>query len=240
MFAFNKARARARKIHQQRKRESWIKYVSNITCSTSSKEIWNKIRKLSGKYSASPVSMLVSNGVSVNTIPDIVNTLAETFAKTSSCDNYTTAFQASRREGEVKFFLFKRRRLQLPANTSIARVTQQQVQTGYTILCYGICPKVLSSPFSHCSITFGKPKFFPHSGVMPMFFRFQSLVEISLFDQSLRFHRHLKDLKIGSAKALNILKVLASTRWGADRTSLLRLYRALIRSKLDCGLQFCV
>ncbi|GFW33139.1 putative rna-directed dna polymerase from mobile element jockey-like protein [Trichonephila clavipes] len=56
-----------------------------------------------------------------------------------------------------------------------------------------------------------------------------------IFDQSLRFHRHLKDLKIRSAKALNILKVLANTYWGADRTSLLHLYRALIRSKLDYG-----
>ncbi|GFX18501.1 RNA-directed DNA polymerase from mobile element jockey [Trichonephila clavipes] len=121
MIAFNKARARARKIHRQRKRESWIKYVSNITCSTSSKEVWNKIRKLSGKYSASPVSMLVSNGVSVNTLPDTANTLAETFPKTSSCDNYTPLhFKRSsveRRGGEVEFFLFKRRRLQLPANT---------------------------------------------------------------------------------------------------------------------------
>ncbi|GFR32545.1 putative RNA-directed DNA polymerase from transposon X-element [Trichonephila clavata] len=103
MIVFNKARARARKIHRQRKRESWIKYVSNITCSTSSKEVWKKIRKLSGKYSASPVSMLVCNGVSINTIPEIANTLAETFAKTSSCDNYTPAFRAlKRREERVK------------------------------------------------------------------------------------------------------------------------------------------
>ncbi|GFX80450.1 RNA-directed DNA polymerase from mobile element jockey [Trichonephila clavipes] len=36
-------------------------------------------------------------------------------------------------------------------------------------------------------------------------------------------------------QGLNILKVLANTHWGADRTSLLRLYRALIRSKLDYG-----
>ncbi|GFT80758.1 RNA-directed DNA polymerase from mobile element jockey [Trichonephila clavipes] len=107
MIAFNKARACARKIHRQRKRESWIKYVSNITCSTSSKEVWNKIRKLSGKYSAIPVSMLVSNGVSVNTIPDIANTLAETFAKTSSCDNYIPSFQApKRREERVKLIFF--------------------------------------------------------------------------------------------------------------------------------------
>ncbi|GFV77201.1 probable RNA-directed DNA polymerase from transposon X-element [Trichonephila clavipes] len=44
--------------------------------------------------------MLVSNGVSVNTIPDIANTHAETFAKTSSCDNYTPAFQALKRQEE--------------------------------------------------------------------------------------------------------------------------------------------
>ncbi|GFW23123.1 RNase H domain-containing protein [Trichonephila clavipes] len=43
------------------------------------------------------------------------------------------------------------------------------------------------------------------------------------------------DLKIRSVKTLNILKVLANTRWGADGTSLLRFYRALIRSKLDYG-----
>ncbi|GFQ80384.1 uncharacterized protein TNCT_102641, partial [Trichonephila clavata] len=67
------------------------------------KRFGKKIRKLCGKYSASPVSMLVCNGVSINTIPEIANTLAETFAKTSSCDNYTPAFQAlKRREERVK------------------------------------------------------------------------------------------------------------------------------------------
>ena len=37
-------------------------------------------------------------------------------------------------------------------------------------------------------------------------------------------------------KALNLLKVLAHTSWGADRVTLLNLYRSLIRSKLDYGL----
>ena len=36
-------------------------------------------------------------------------------------------------------------------------------------------------------------------------------------------------------KALNLLKVLAHTSWGADRVTLLNLYRSLIRSKLDYG-----
>ncbi|GFR01976.1 uncharacterized protein TNCT_190591 [Trichonephila clavata] len=47
--------------------------------------------------------MLICNGVSINTISEIANTLAETFAKTSSCDNYTPTFQAlKRREERVK------------------------------------------------------------------------------------------------------------------------------------------
>ena len=42
-------------------------------------------------------------------------------------------------------------------------------------------------------------------------------------------------LKNKSLKALNILKFVSSTDWGADSTVLLNLYRSLIRSKLDYG-----
>ena len=36
-------------------------------------------------------------------------------------------------------------------------------------------------------------------------------------------------------KALNILRVVGHTDWGADRSTLLKLYRTLVRSKLDYG-----
>ena len=42
-------------------------------------------------------------------------------------------------------------------------------------------------------------------------------------------------LKRKCQKALNILRVVSHTDWGADRTTLLKLYRCLIRSKLDYG-----
>ena len=51
-----------------------------------------------------------------------------------------------------------------------------------------------------------------------------------LFDRKLAFIPHIKYLK-----ALNLLKVLSHTDWGADRTVLRQLYRSLIRSKLDYG-----
>ena len=54
-------------------------------------------------------------------------------------------------------------------------------------------------------------------------------------DTKLTFEPHIKYLKARCQKSLNILKVLSRTEWGADRTTLLKLYRSLVRSKLDYG-----
>ena len=56
-----------------------------------------------------------------------------------------------------------------------------------------------------------------------------------LFDRKLSFIPHIKYLKAKCLKALNLLKVLSHTSWGADRTTLLKMYRSLVRSKLDYG-----
>ena len=50
-----------------------------------------------------------------------------------------------------------------------------------------------------------------------------------IFDQKLNFKAHINQLKQKGHKSLNILKVLSRTTWGADRTSMLRIYRALVR-----------
>ena len=44
-----------------------------------------------------------------------------------------------------------------------------------------------------------------------------------------------KVTEYAALKALNLLKVLSHTSWGADGTTLLKLYRSLVRSKLDYG-----
>ena len=56
-----------------------------------------------------------------------------------------------------------------------------------------------------------------------------------IFDQKLSFIPHIKQLKAKCQKALNLLRVVARTDWGADRKVLLNLYRTIIRSKLDYG-----
>jgi ribonuclease HI len=55
------------------------------------------------------------------------------------------------------------------------------------------------------------------------------------FDQKLNWKENVRQLRIKCQSSLNLLRVLAGTSWGADRTVMLRLYRALVRSKLDYG-----
>ena len=56
-----------------------------------------------------------------------------------------------------------------------------------------------------------------------------------VFDKKLSFKPHIHSLKMKCKKALNILKVVGKTDWGADRQTLLRLYQCFVRSKLDYG-----
>ena len=56
-----------------------------------------------------------------------------------------------------------------------------------------------------------------------------------IFDRKLSFIPHIKQLKAKCQIALNLLRVVAHTDWGADRKVLLNLYRTIIRSKLDYG-----
>ncbi|GFN92453.1 RNA-directed DNA polymerase from mobile element jockey [Plakobranchus ocellatus] len=56
-----------------------------------------------------------------------------------------------------------------------------------------------------------------------------------IFDQKLSFENHVKYLKNKCFKALNLLPVVGHTDWGADRATLLKFYRTLVRSKLDYG-----
>ena len=61
------------------------------------------------------------------------------------------------------------------------------------------------------------------------------VIWVSNADKKLTFIPHIKKLKAKCQKALNLLRVVAHTDWGADRKILLNLYRTIVRSKLDYG-----
>ena len=57
-----------------------------------------------------------------------------------------------------------------------------------------------------------------------------------IFDRKLSFISHIKYLKTKTIRAQQLLQVVAHTKWGGDRQSLLKLYRALVRSQLNYGI----
>lgn len=56
-----------------------------------------------------------------------------------------------------------------------------------------------------------------------------------IFDEKLTWKPHIEQLKADCMKRLNILKSLSTHGWGAHEDIMLRVYRALIRPKLDYG-----
>ncbi|GBN84963.1 putative RNA-directed DNA polymerase from transposon BS [Araneus ventricosus] len=56
-----------------------------------------------------------------------------------------------------------------------------------------------------------------------------------IFDRKLTFLPHVLQLRKRCEKLLNIIKVLSTTSWGADRTALLRIYHSVILSRIDYG-----
>ena len=54
-----------------------------------------------------------------------------------------------------------------------------------------------------------------------------------IFDKKLNFILHINYIKTKCNKALQLLHVIAHTNWGADKNNLSKLYRSLIRSKID-------
>ena len=58
-----------------------------------------------------------------------------------------------------------------------------------------------------------------------------------MFDQKLTFYNHINEIVCNVKLRLNILKVVSSFNWGADRTTLLRMYQALCLSKIEYASQ---
>ncbi|XP_072162117.1 uncharacterized protein, partial [Bemisia tabaci] len=56
-----------------------------------------------------------------------------------------------------------------------------------------------------------------------------------IFDRKLTWKEHILALESKCKQRMNIMKYLAHTSWGADKPTLLKIYRSFIRSKLDYG-----
>ena len=103
---FRISRAKARLTIKNSKRKSWRQYVSKLNSRTSSKKVWDMIRKINSKCS-SPINHLNVNNEELDTSRDIADALASTFAKKSSPENYSEQFQRNKGKEEKKKLSFK-------------------------------------------------------------------------------------------------------------------------------------
>jgi len=86
MDAFRQARAHARWVMKNARRASWRNYVTSINAQTPIKEVFSKIRKISGKFSRPPPPVLSLNGVSVADPKSVADIFVKHFASVSKKD----------------------------------------------------------------------------------------------------------------------------------------------------------
>lgn len=78
-----------------------------------------------------------------------------------------------------------------------------------------------------------EPKLVLNGNVIPLVERHKFL-GLTL-DKKLTWKDHIMQLRKRSLSAVNILKTVSNHHWGADRKTLLQLYRSLVRSIIDYG-----
>ena len=100
------AYAKARRIIRRAKRDSWREYVSRLNARTPIKKTWDMIRKISGKFSSSPVNYLETERGKASSTKEIADALGASFAQISSSENCTDSFRRFKEQAERRIFNF--------------------------------------------------------------------------------------------------------------------------------------
>lgn len=88
---FKAARNAARATVKLAKQDSWDQFISSINPESSSKELWDKINRLSGKKARQSIKLRINNQITEDP-STITNHLADHFAQSSSSSNYSDRF----------------------------------------------------------------------------------------------------------------------------------------------------
>ncbi len=106
LLKYKAAYAKARRTIRRAKRQSWSEYVSMLNSRTPIKKTWDMVRKISGKFSSSPVKYLETEHGKATSNKDIADALGSAFAKNSSTANYTDKFKNFKQQAERKKITF--------------------------------------------------------------------------------------------------------------------------------------
>ncbi|GFU51793.1 putative RNA-directed DNA polymerase from transposon BS [Trichonephila clavipes] len=206
LLAFKKAKANARRVRRQSQRQSWIRYVSSLTSSTSSKQLWKKVKAANGMYREFSFPILQTSNSVFSSPVDISNILVAYFIThlPPSVQGilYVDDLQVSCQGSDMRLI---ERQLQ----TTVNRLVKWCDQNGHTI----------SPSKSNCVHFCRKRNLHP-----------DTLIHIGNVQipagSEVRFFGVIFDCK---------LTILPHVLYWRKKVSLLRVYQALILSRLDYG-----
>ena len=102
LSAFRRSQAQARRLFNQKKRQSWAEYVSKLSTNTPIKHVWDRVRKICGK-NICPPKQNGKDGAAITNPKDIANEHAAAFTDNSSSAHYSATFQTVKvQEEKVK------------------------------------------------------------------------------------------------------------------------------------------
>ena len=100
-ITYKRALAKKKKIFKQARRESFIKYISELKYDSPLSLVWNRIRKLQGKFSPSPLPILRVYDLLLSDAGDVAETFGRHFSNISSALHYSPAFRNIRNNTTV-------------------------------------------------------------------------------------------------------------------------------------------
>ena len=77
------------RTYKNARRISWKQYVSTLTNKTPTRKVWEKIKKIEGKYNPKPLPILIDNGTQVESPTDVANLFANYYSEISSQNQAT-------------------------------------------------------------------------------------------------------------------------------------------------------
>ena len=96
LIAYRKARALARRTINEAKVDSWRNYISSLNRFTPTTQVWTRIKRISGRFSSSPLPVLRVNNSDIIHPFDVAEEIARSLSE--RCRGGATHRQSTRRQ----------------------------------------------------------------------------------------------------------------------------------------------
>lgn len=99
-IAYNRTKAKLKYLCRQAQRSYWIGFISSLTQQTNINQVWKRAQKVAGKFTASPIPVLLKDGRYLTDIKEVADELCCHFSRISRMSHSTREFRRFRLHAE--------------------------------------------------------------------------------------------------------------------------------------------